>query len=145
MRSRQRPSHQRGATPAASKPRPKPSAQRRAVSPRCGGNTIAHHFTSTTGLPLYDAACRALAEAKSVDEVKDVRDQASAIQLYARQARDKCLEADAAEIRERAEYRLGEMLAAQREAGLLNPGTRLVGGGDGAGGFVKTHQRTYRP
>ena len=44
--------------------------------------------------------------------------------------------ADAAEIRERAEYRLGEMLAARREAGLLNRGTRLLGGGDGAGGFV---------
>jgi 16S rRNA G966 N2-methylase RsmD len=28
------------------------------------------------------------------------------------------------------------MLAAQRQAGLLNPGTRLIGGGDGAGGFV---------
>jgi hypothetical protein len=91
---------------------------------------------STIGLMKYDTACRALAEAKSVDEVKAVRDTAMDIQLYARQAKDKSLEADAAEIRERAEYRLGEMLAAQREAGLLNPGTRLVGGGDGAGGFV---------
>ena len=87
-------------------------------------------------LPRYDAACRALAEAKSVDEVKNIRDQAMAVQLYAEQAKNKSLEADAAEIRERAEYRLGEMLAAQREAGLLNPGTRLMGGGDGAGGFV---------
>jgi hypothetical protein len=89
-----------------------------------------------TALPLYENACKAVAEAKSVDEVKSVRDQAVAIQLYARVARDKSLEADAAEIRERAEYRLGEMLAAQREAGLLNPGTRLIGGGDGAGGSV---------
>jgi DNA modification methylase len=89
-----------------------------------------------TGLRLYDSACRAVAEAKSVDEVKNIRDQAMAVQLYAEQAKNKSLEADAAEIRERAEYRLGEMLAAQREAGLLNPGTRLIGGGDGAGGFV---------
>jgi 16S rRNA G966 N2-methylase RsmD len=91
---------------------------------------------ASTGLRRYDAACKALAEAKSVDEVKAIRDRAMAVQLYAEQAKNKSLEADAAEIRERAEYRLGEMLAARREAGLLNPGTRLVGGGDGAGGFV---------
>ena len=82
----------------------------------------------------YDAACRAVAEAKSVDEVKTIRDKAAAMQVYAEQAKNKSLEADAAEIRERAEYRLGEMLGAQRDAGLLNPGTRLRGGGDGAGG-----------
>ena len=89
-----------------------------------------------TGLRLYDAACRALAEAKSVDELKNILDQAAAMQACARQARNKEMEADAAEIRERAEYKLGEMIAAQRDAGLLNPGTRLLGGGIGAGGFV---------
>jgi len=92
--------------------------------------------TAATGLYLYDTACRALAEAKLIDEVKGVADKAMAMQLYARQARDKSLMADAAEIRERAEYRLAEMLAGQREAGLLNPGTRLMGGGNGAGGSV---------
>jgi 16S rRNA G966 N2-methylase RsmD len=91
---------------------------------------------SATTLLKYDAACRSVAEAKAVDEVKDVRDKAMAMQLYARQAKNKSLEADAAEIRERAEYRLGEMLAVQRSAGLLNPGTRVIGGGDGAGGSV---------
>ena len=87
-------------------------------------------------LPKYDAACRAIAEAKSLDEVKSIRDQASAMAACAHQAGNKHLEADAAEIRERAERRLGEMIAAQREAGSLNPGTRLIGGGTGAGGFV---------
>jgi hypothetical protein len=35
-----------------------------------------------TALIRYDAACRALAEAKAVEEVKDVRDQGTAMKLY---------------------------------------------------------------
>ncbi len=62
-------------------------------------------------LVVYDAACRALAECKSVDEAKSWADKAAAMQAYGRMSKDKTLESDAAEIRIRAERRLGEMLA----------------------------------
>jgi N6-adenosine-specific RNA methylase IME4 len=72
----------------------------------------------------YDTACRALAEAKAVDEAKDIRDQAMAMRLYAKQAKNKNLEADAFEIRIRAERRVGELIALQENSVGLNKGGR---------------------
>ena len=81
-------------------------------------------------LVRYDAACRALAEAKAVDEAKKIRDVSEAMRAYARQAKNKQLEIDAAEIRIRAERRVGELMQAQRETvglaeGQLRRGSEL--------------------
>ncbi|MBM3545275.1 MAG: hypothetical protein FJX44_12425 [Alphaproteobacteria bacterium] len=80
---------------------------------------------SNSALTKYDAACRALAEAKSVDEVKAIRDANDAMRAAARIAKNKQLEVDAAEIRMRAERRLGELMAAQRDAGAMSSGGRV--------------------
>jgi len=62
-------------------------------------------------LMRYDAAKKAIAEYKTVDEVKDFRDKALAIEAYAKQANDMELEWDAARARVRAERKCGELLA----------------------------------
>ena len=80
-------------------------------------------------LARYDAACRALAEARSVDEVKDIRDKAVALAAYARQAKNRDLEGDAVEIRMRATRRLDQLRQAQKETVGLNPGGRPVKSG----------------
>src|SRR6516225_11407451 len=83
------------------------------------------------GLIKYDAACRALAQAKRVDEVKDIRNKAIAMAAYARQARNHDLEADAVEIRMRATRRLDQLRQAQKESVGLNRGA--AGGGEKTG------------
>lgn len=76
-----------------------------------------------TELVKYNEACRAIAEAKSIDEAKSIRDKSDAVRAYAKQANNKQLEVDAAEIRLRAERRLGELLRDQPK----NPGTIMQG------------------
>lgn len=58
----------------------------------------------------YDAMCSAIAECHRIDEVKDLRDKAMALELYAKQARNTDAERKACEIRLRAERRTGELL-----------------------------------
>jgi phage N-6-adenine-methyltransferase len=95
-------------------------------------------------LTRYDAACSAIAAAKSVDEVKEIRDKAEAMRAYARQAKNKVLEVDAAEIRIRAERRLGEMIIEQERTVGLNRGAAGGGKKDGPRGTY-TEPRDSRP
>jgi Histidine kinase-, DNA gyrase B-, and HSP90-like ATPase len=57
-----------------------------------------------TGAPLsfYEAACAALADARSVDEVEEIYDQAMAMRLHAERAKNRDLWKEAIEIRSRA-------------------------------------------
>jgi N6-adenosine-specific RNA methylase IME4 len=72
-----------------------------------GGEAVIHH-----PLAAYDAACRAIRAAATVDEAKDIKDQATALAAYARQRNNPDLEIQAAEIRARARRRIGEISAA---------------------------------
>jgi N6-adenosine-specific RNA methylase IME4 len=71
---------------------------------------------------LYDTACRALAAAVRVDEVKSVLDVSAAIEAYGRQAKNLDVEANAVTLRERACRRLGEMLIEAKRIGQIAEG-----------------------
>src|SRR3990167_7309047 len=80
-----------------------------------------------TELARYDAACRAVSECRRIDEAKDIHDRAIAMAAYARQAKNKDLEADAVEIRMRATRRLDQLRQMQKETVGLNTGAMGVG------------------
>ena len=67
-------------------------------------------------LTYYNAAKTALAQAASIDEIKDIKDKAEAIRLYAQQQKDTDFEGYAAEIKLRAMRRMGELSAALETA-----------------------------
>ena len=75
-------------------------------------------------IALYDRMLHAIAECHRVDEVKDLRDKAMALEMYAKQARNDQAERNAADIRIRAERRVGQMLAELQRAA---PGDRGQG------------------
>jgi hypothetical protein len=70
----------------------------------------------------YDAACRAIAEAKTVDEVTDWIDKAAAVREYGRRIKNRQIEIDAIEIRVRAKQRRGEILTRMKADGQLAVG-----------------------
>jgi spore cortex formation protein SpoVR/YcgB (stage V sporulation) len=78
--------------------------------------------TTETQLVRYDAMCRAIEACHSVDEVKQIRDQALALATYAQQAHNTDAERKATEIRVRAERRAGELLRSMKESGQRHTG-----------------------
>lgn len=87
-------------------------------------------MTDTRDLILLSKAQRALTEASTIDDVRNLRDRAAAARTYAQKARlGKHLVIDAAALRIRAERRLGQML---QETPLANsaPGNQHTGPND---------------
>jgi hypothetical protein len=70
---------------------------------------------TTTGLAKYDAMCTAIAVCSRVDEAKEIRDKARALEVYAKQAQNTEAERKAGEIRLRAERRAGELLREMKQ------------------------------
>lgn len=93
-----------------------------AVSENQSQQTLIH--VQQQGLSTYEIAKQALALAVTVDEVKEIHDQAERLKLYAKQANDRELIADAMALVMRSRRRLGEMLIAAKEAGQLSRGGR---------------------
>src|SRR5262249_53461831 len=79
-----------------------------------------------------------------VDEVKEIRDVAVALAAYARQAKNRDLEADAVEIRMRATRRLDQLRQAQKETIGLNRGAAGGGKKGGPRGLL-VNPRDLRP
>lgn len=69
-----------------------------------------------TGLVKYDAMCRAISECLRADEASQIRNQARALEVLAKQARNIEAERQAAEIRIRAERKWGQMFKQQDKA-----------------------------
>ncbi len=83
------------------------------------GSGVGHSEVNCVALARLELACRQLAEARSLDEVKVFVDLAEAARVYARQAQlGLDAQNNAAEVRLRAERRAGELLAEmQKNAG----------------------------
>lgn len=72
----------------------------------------------------YDRACALIAAVASVDDAADWRNKAAAMRVYAQQAKNLDLEIQCAQIRARAERRLGQLIIAQKETVGLHKGGR---------------------
>jgi hypothetical protein len=95
------------------------------------------------GLLRYETARAALAECRRVDEVLAIKNDAERLKLLARQAKDRELWADAAELTLRAKRQLGLLLAKAKEAGQVAVG-RPQEKGSGENPFQGGSASTYR-
>jgi|SRR5580692_9895508 hypothetical protein len=98
-----------------------PSATNTAIAKRLNAArdtviAVRKSMAGTLVTSRYEAMCTAIAECAAVDEVKDMRDKAMALQVYAQQAQNFEAERKAQEIRVRAERRAGELLKAMPKA-----------------------------
>jgi len=90
------------------------------------------HLRLHEGKPLlYDQMCAAIAACVEVDDVKDIRSKAIALDAYYKQAGNFEAERNATKIRLRAEHRLGELLKelTKTEATARSPGRAGISGG----------------
>lgn len=79
---------------------------------------------SGTILEVYDAACRALDEARQIQDVLPLLDQVDHVKLHAKKIRDRQLMADALAFQQVAERRLGQIITAARAEGHFLQGHR---------------------
>jgi hypothetical protein len=100
--------------------------------------------TAKVTLVVYEAACRAVEEAATVDEAKEFHDEYKAREAYARQAKNFKLEADCWEIRVKATRRINELVKAQDATVGLNRGTAGKGRPK-LGGVSDTPPKDDRP
>lgn len=96
-----------------------------------------------TALIRFNAARQALIAARTIDEVKDVRDKAEALRLYMKQAGESLeMQNDVAEIKLRAERRAGEILRDMEKA---RGAQGQFAGRDSSGGFIVQPPETDPP
>jgi hypothetical protein len=88
-----------------------------------------------TELIKYDEMCRAIDAAHEVDEVKDIRDKAVAMEAYFKVAKNPEPERRACDIRIRAERKVGELRRAEEK----NKGGRPTENIPPQGGWVSTN------
>jgi hypothetical protein len=98
--------------------------------------TVSGEKAMSNQLQFYNAAKAALTKAKQVDEVKNIHDKAAAVKAAAKVAKDKTLEADAVEIRMRAERRLHELMKEQK---------KVIGFNKGGGDQRSKHRDSTKP
>src|SRR6185437_2234475 len=73
-------------------------------------------------LVRYDELCRAIAAAKTFDEVRDIRDEMEHVKLYGRRVKNRELIAEATELQARASRRLGQLLDEAEKLGWIGRG-----------------------